>query len=58
MRFRQGLRYDRIAETLGGHGEHVERPEDIRPALERALASMRPACINVAVDPDAPFPGD
>ena len=27
-----------IAEALGGHGEYVERPEDIRPALERASA--------------------
>ena len=32
-------RYDRMMEALGGHGEFVERPEDIRPALERAYAS-------------------
>ena len=58
MRFQPGLRYDRIMEMFGGHAEHVDRPEDIRSAVERALASRRPACINVAVDPDAPFPGD
>jgi thiamine pyrophosphate-dependent acetolactate synthase large subunit-like protein len=29
-------RYDKFAECFGGHGEYVERPEDIAPALERA----------------------
>lgn len=45
-------RYDRVVEALGGCGEYVERPEDILPALERAFASGRPACVNVALDPD------
>ena len=40
-------RYDRVVEALGGHGEWVERPEEIRPALERAFASGRPALVNV-----------
>ena len=31
-------RYDRMFEAMGCHGEHVERPEQFRPALERALA--------------------
>ena len=31
-------RYDRIAEALGGHGELVERPDELEPALARALA--------------------
>lgn len=44
-------RYDKIVEAMGGYGEHVESPEGIRPALERAFASGRPACINVALDP-------
>ncbi len=43
-------RYDRVVEALGGYGEYVERPEEIRPALERALASGRPACVNVKID--------
>ena len=43
-------RYDVVAMALGGHGEHVERPEDLEPALERALASGLPACVNVMVD--------
>ncbi|MGR3296091.1 MAG: thiamine pyrophosphate-binding protein, partial [Candidatus Bathyanammoxibius sp.] len=41
------VRYDKVVEGLGGYGEMVERPEDIRPALERAFASGLPACINV-----------
>ena len=45
-------RYDQMVEALGGHGEYVERPEDIRPALKRALASGKPACVNVIVDPN------
>jgi acetolactate synthase-1/2/3 large subunit len=46
-------RYDKMVEALGGHGEYVERPQDIRPALERAFASGLPACVNVRVDPTA-----
>jgi len=41
------VRYDKWVEGFGGHGEFVERPSDIRPALERALASGKPACVNV-----------
>ena len=44
-------RYDRVVEALGGHGAFVERPEDLRPALEAALGSGKPACVNVALDP-------
>ena len=42
-------RYDLVAQGLGGHGEHVERPEELAPALERAFASGLPALLNVAV---------
>lgn len=45
-------RYDEVARALGGHGEHVTQPQDIRPALERARASGKPSCINVMIDPD------
>ena len=34
-------------EGMGGHGELVEKPEDLKPALERALSSGRTACVNV-----------
>jgi len=40
-------RYDLAAAALGAHGEYVERPEELRPALERALACGRPAVVNV-----------
>lgn len=49
-------RYDRVVEALGGYGEMVDRPEQIRPALERAFKSGLPACINVICDPDAVYP--
>ena len=45
--------YHRLTETFGGHGEHVERPEELAPALERALASGQPAIVDVLLDPDA-----
>ena len=44
------VRFDKVVEALGGYGELVEKPEDIRPALERAFASGKPACINVRCD--------
>ena len=43
-------RYDQVVQGLGGYGEFVERPEDLKPALERALASDKPALLNVAVE--------
>ncbi len=46
-------RYEKMAEVFGAHGEYVERPQDIRPALERAAASGKPAVINVITDPKA-----
>ena len=42
-------RYDQVVQGLGGYGEFIERPEDLAPALERALAAKRPALLNVAV---------
>lgn len=44
-------RYDRMAEALGCHGEYVEEPHQIRPAIERAFASGKPALVNVKTDP-------
>jgi acetolactate synthase-1/2/3 large subunit len=40
-------RYDKVVEALGGHGEYVEKPSEIRPALERALGCGKPAVVNV-----------
>ena len=51
------VKYDQFAKMLGGYGEEVRDPKDIRPALERARASGKPALINVWVDPNAFAPG-
>jgi thiamine pyrophosphate-dependent acetolactate synthase large subunit-like protein len=45
--------YHRLCDVFGGHGEHVVRPDEVAPALERALASGEPAIVNVMLDPDA-----
>src|SRR5262249_7564722 len=47
-------RYDRIVAAMGGWGEDVTDPAQIRPALERAVAANTVACVNVVLDPDAP----
>ena len=52
--FLPGIRYDKMGEALFCHGEHVEEPSQIRPALERAFKSAeegKPAVVNVMVDP-------
>ena len=49
-------RYDKVVEALGGYGELVDRPDEIRPAMERAFRSGVPACVNVICDPDAEYP--
>jgi acetolactate synthase-1/2/3 large subunit len=49
-------RYDKVVEALGGFGQLVDRPEEIRPALERAFQAGVPACINVICDPEAEYP--
>jgi acetolactate synthase-1/2/3 large subunit len=53
---RPGTRYELIVEALGGHGELVERPGELRPALERAFAAGRPALVNVLTDPSVVYP--
>lgn len=50
-------RYDKIVEAMGGHGEYITEPDGIRPALERAFASGKPACINVEIERDLTFGG-
>lgn len=48
--------YERIIEALGGHGELVREPGELRGALERAFASGKPALVNVLTDPDVVYP--
>ncbi len=51
------VKYDEFAKMLGGYGEEVRDPKDIRPALERARESGKPALINVWIDQNAFAPG-
>jgi len=51
------VKYDEFAKMLGGYGEEVREPKDIRPAIERARESGKPALINVWIDPNAFAPG-
>jgi acetolactate synthase-1/2/3 large subunit len=53
---RPETRYDQVAEALGCHGELVRTPGELRPALERAFASGRPALVNVLTDPRVAYP--
>ena len=49
----RSVRYDRVVEALGGHGEYVERGDEIAPAVGRALDSGKPSLVNVMVKPGA-----
>ncbi|MEO8091661.1 MAG: acetolactate synthase [bacterium] len=53
---RPGTRYDQVAEALGCHAELVAEPAQLRPALERAFASGKPALVNVLTDPEVVYP--
>ena len=53
---RPGTRYDQVVEALGGYGELVERPGDLRGALERAFNAGKPALVNVLTDPTVVYP--
>jgi acetolactate synthase-1/2/3 large subunit len=53
---RPGTRYDEVVRALGGHGEVVGAPAELRPALERAFASGLPAVVNVLTDPSVAYP--
>jgi acetolactate synthase-1/2/3 large subunit len=53
---RPETRYDLVVEALGGHGALVRQPDELRPALERALAAERPALVNVLTDPSVAYP--
>lgn len=48
---REDTHYEKVVEGLGGYGEFVTEIADLRPAIQRAVASGKPACVNVMVDP-------
>jgi acetolactate synthase-1/2/3 large subunit len=53
---RPGTRYDQVVEALGGYGELVQAPDELRPALERAFAAGKPALVNALTDPSVAYP--
>jgi acetolactate synthase-1/2/3 large subunit len=53
---RPATRYDQVVQALGCHGELVERPPDLKPAIARAFESGKPALVNVLTDPDVVYP--
>src|SRR4051794_35727798 len=53
---RPETRYDEMVRALGGHGELVREPGELRGALDRAFASGRPALVNVLTDPAVAYP--
>jgi acetolactate synthase I/II/III large subunit len=48
--------YEQMVEALGCDGILVRRPEELRPALERAFSSGRPTLVNVLTDPEVAYP--
>jgi acetolactate synthase-1/2/3 large subunit len=49
-------RYDQVVEALGGHGELVRSPGELRGALKRAFEAAGPALVNVLTDPSVAYP--
>jgi len=49
----KGVRFDKVAEGFGCHGEYVTKAEDIAPAIERAYASGKVGVVHVVIDPKA-----
>ncbi len=47
------VRFDHMAEAMGGHGEFVDRVEDIQAAVRRAFAAAKPAIVQVKTDPES-----
>ncbi len=46
----EDVRFDLFAQAMGGFGIRVTRPEEIRPALEKARDSGKPALVDVVID--------
>ncbi|MBP9035853.1 MAG: hypothetical protein KBG29_18315, partial [Pseudomonadales bacterium] len=49
----EDVRFDKIGEGFGCHGEYVTRAEDIGPAIQRAYASGKVGVVHVVIDPKA-----
>jgi len=51
------INYAKIAKSFGCYGEKIEKPEDIKPALKRAMESKKPAVIDVSIAYESPPAG-
>jgi acetolactate synthase-1/2/3 large subunit len=51
----QETNYAQIMQGLGGYGERVTDPEEIKPALERAFGSGKAALLDVVIDPEVAY---
>ena len=49
--------YVAIAHAFGAYGERIQKSEEVKPALERAFASGKPAVIEVVVNREHPYSG-
>jgi acetolactate synthase-1/2/3 large subunit len=45
----RNVRYDQVVQALGGHGEYVEKGEDVAPAVQRAIDSQKPSLVNIVI---------
>jgi thiamine pyrophosphate-dependent acetolactate synthase large subunit-like protein len=45
--------YERVIEAFGGDGYFVDTPDQLRPTLEKALASGRPNVVNIMINAQA-----
>lgn len=46
----------KLAESFGAAGLHVNKPEEIKPAVQQAMESKRPFVLDVKIDENVPFP--
>ena len=53
----EGIRYDQMFAVMGCHSEHVDQPDEIAPALERAFGSGKASLVNVVGDKRVGHPG-
>jgi acetolactate synthase I/II/III large subunit len=48
--YERGVNFAKVADAMGCVGFRVEKPADVRPALEKALAAGRPAIVDIVSD--------
>jgi oxalyl-CoA decarboxylase len=51
--FVKNSRYDKMIEAFGGDGVNATTPDELREAVEKALASGRPTLVNAVIDEKA-----